>query len=285
MKKINFVFFGTPWFVIPILEELKKAGFIPSLVVTAPDKPQGRGHVLTPPAVKTWAIENNIPVLQPAKIRGNDEFYSQLKTLDSQLFIVAGYGKILPQEILDLPAHGTLNVHPSLLPLHRGPAPVESQILSADEKIGVSIIELDAEMDHGPRVAQESFPMPDPLPPAPELDAFIWTEGGKLLTKILPQWLNGVITPLEQDHSKATFTKKFTKEDGLIDLNADPQLNFRKFRANDPWPGTYFFVEKNNRQVRVIVKDADLVEGKLVIKRVVPEGKKETNYEDFMRNR
>ncbi|HVS80053.1 MAG TPA: methionyl-tRNA formyltransferase [Candidatus Paceibacterota bacterium] len=283
-RTLNFAFFGTPAFVIPVLEKLKNAGFIPSLVVTAPDKPQGRDHILTPPAVKVWAEENGIPVEQPAKVRGNTDFFTKLKARNFDLFIVAGYGKILPQEILDLPAKGTLNVHPSLLPLHRGPAPVESQILSGDENVGVSVIALDAEMDHGPIVAQKSFPMPEPLPRAPELDELLWPEGGKLLAEVLPQWIDGSVMPKEQDHSKAAFTKKFAKEDGLIDLADNPLLNFRKFKAHDPWPGTYFFVDQHGKKIRVIVKEADLIDGQFVVRRIIPEGKKEMNYADFMRN-
>lgn len=283
-------FFGTPQFVTPILDELAKASFLPSLIVTAPDRPRGRGLALTPPPIKTWADHHAIRVIQPQTLKGPEAlplFLAEGNTFD--LFIVAGYGNIIPQPILDMPAHGVLNVHPSLLPRYRGPAPVEGQILAGDERVGVSIIVLDGKIDHGPIVAQQSLPMPDPLPRTPELDALLWPLGGNLLARILPEWIAGTLQPIAQDHSRATFTKKFSKADGLLDIqpdetgkvDSDPIMNFRKIRAYDPWPGTYFFTEKNNKKIRIIITDAELKAGKLFITRIVPEGRSEMAYRDF----
>jgi len=131
MNNIPFVFFGTPEFAVSILEELKDAKIVPSLIVTAPDKPKGRGLVLTPPPVKIWAQLHNIPVVQPAKL--DNDFTEKLKNSSYKLFVVAAYGKIIPKAVLDIPTNGTLNVHPSLLPKYRGASPIQSQIL-ADEK-------------------------------------------------------------------------------------------------------------------------------------------------------
>jgi len=144
------VFFGTSRFSVIVLEELKKAGIMPELVVTAPDTPQGRKLILTPPPVKAWAQENGVKFLQPQKL--DDSFIGQLSKVNAQLFLLASYGKIIPQKVLDLPQHGTLNVHPSLLPKYRGPSPIQSQILADDKNVGVSIILLDEKMDHGPIV-------------------------------------------------------------------------------------------------------------------------------------
>ncbi len=140
---VSFAFFGTDEFSIIVLNELKKADFVPALVVTVPDRPKGRGLKLTPPPAKLWAEENNIPFLQPENLSP-----SKFKIPNSKfdVFIVAAYGKILPKTILDIPRCGVLNVHPSLLPLYRGPSPIEAQILDSAPEVGVSIMKIDEKM-------------------------------------------------------------------------------------------------------------------------------------------
>ncbi|HEY4486260.1 MAG TPA: methionyl-tRNA formyltransferase [Candidatus Paceibacterota bacterium] len=273
-----FIFFGTDEHAGTILDELKSAGLVPSLIVTAPDRPKGRGLQMTPPPVKLWAQKNDTPVLQSEKL--DTAFAGQLSQVNGQLFVVARYGKIIPKEILTMPKHGALNVHPSLLPFFRGPSPAQSQILEAVSETGVTIILLDEKVDHGPILAQEVVPMPEPLPRAYELEDMLAHLGGKLLAETIPQWIAGEIDPQEQDHGNATFTKKIKKEDGLIDRAGNPELNLRKIRAYDPWPGTYFF--KDSTRVKII--DATLEDRKLKITRVIPEGKKEMDYETFLRN-
>lgn len=283
----QFVFFGTSRFSLIVLDELKHAGIVPELIVTAPDKPQGRNLVLTSPPVKTWAEQNNVPFLQPAKL--DDAFIDKLQAISYKLFLVASYGKIIPQKILDLPEHGTLNVHPSLLPKYRGPSPIQSQVLADEKDIGVSIMLLDEKMDHGPIVARAQCIVDNTQkeggwpPNAKELEELLARQGGALLAKTIPEWLAGSITPQEQEHDKATYTKKITKEDALLDLAGDPYKNFLKIRAYGPWPGTYFFVEKKGAKIRVLIKDATFENGVLTITRVIPEGKKEVSYEDFLR--
>lgn len=291
-NKQKIVFWGTSSFSIGVLEALKESGVIPDLIVTAPDKPRGRKLLITPPPVKIWAQENNIPFLQPEIL--NASLSSMLHDLRSTLFIVASYGKIISQPVLDIPKYGSLNVHPSLLPKLRGASPIQSAILSEDTT-GVTIMLLDDKMDHGPIVAQKEIPItpwPAPTreestrggpPKASELEQKLAYEGGKLLAETIPRWIAGEITVQEQDHTKATYTKKFTKEDGLIDLSGDPTMNFRKVQAFDVWPKAYFFTERHGKQIRVAVTDAELTGGNLVIKKVLPEGKKEMNYEDFLR--
>lgn len=289
MEKIKFVFFGSSKFSCIILDELEEAGFLPSLIVTGIDKPQGRKLVLTSPPTKTWADARQIPCLQPAKI-SDPEFQKLLKaeaSAGAELFIVASYGKIISRKILDIPTFSTLNVHPSLLPKLRGATPIQSAILSENET-GVSIMILDEEMDHGPILGQEvfkpekgsteSWPMY-----ADELEEKLGELGGALLAKIIPEWVEGAITPVEQNHSKATYTKKITKEDGLIDLEDDAEKNLRKIRAYAGWPTAYFFLEKGGKKTRIVIKEAELVDGKLVLTKVIPEGKKEMSYEDFLR--
>lgn len=287
---IKIAFFGTPYFAVTILEELNKTGIIPALIVTAPDKPQGRGLILTPPPVKIWAQENNIKFIQPTNLKENSAGEtSQIVELLNEswdLFIVAAYGKIIPENILEIPKYKTLNVHPSLLPKLRGPSPIESSILNDDRDIGVSIMRLDKEMDHGPIVTQEKIPYENigvwPIN-ATKLKDFAAHFGGALLAKILPDWISGNIVEKEQDHTQATYCKKIIKADGLIDLDTDAYINYLKICAYCDWPGTYFFKENNGKKIRVTIKKALYKNDQLVIESVVPEGKSEMPYLDFLR--
>lgn len=280
-NKSKIAFFGTPELAVFVLEELKNSGIVPDIIVTAPDRPKGRGLELSPPPVKAWAQKNNIPVLQPEKL--DNSFIRQLSNVNCQLFVVAAYGKIIPKEVLVLPKFGNLNVHPSLLPEFRGPSPIESAILSGQEKTGVSIMLLDEKTDHGPVLAQRDAPIGETTGKM-ELSEKLFRLGGKILAEVIPRWVRGEVEAIPQDHDRATYTKKITKEDGLLDLPADPVLNFRKIRAYETWPGTYFFAEKSGKKIRVVVKSAELKDGKLVIKKVVPEGKKEMDYDSFAKS-
>jgi len=278
---MRYAFFGTDEFSLGVLEELTKSGFKPSLIVTMPDAPKGRGRVLTPPPIKIWSGQNNVPILQPEKL--DKDFCHKLSVMGYELFVVASYGKIIPKNILDLPKHKTLNVHPSLLPRLRGASPIQTAILS-EETTGVSIMRLDEKMDHGPIVDQEVVEFPSWPIPATELEDKLAHEGGKLLAHILPDWIPGNIEEQEQDEDQATYTKKITKEEGLISLSDSGELNYRRFLAYQPWPGTYFFANKGGQEIRVLIKDATLENGKFNILKVLPEGKKEMSFSDFSRN-
>lgn len=274
------VFFGTDEFSVGVLDELLAHNLAPNLIVTAPDRPQGRGLTLTPPAVKVWAQEHHINVLQPEKI--NDAFIADLGT-DWDIFLLASYGAIIPQRVLDIPRHGTLNVHPSLLPLYRGASPIESAILDDAKETGVTIMLMDDKVDHGPIVLQEVAYFPT-WPSKPEVLDTLATLGGRLLAEAIPLWITGGIDEQEQEHEFATFTRKITKADGEISRDDDDYLNFLKIQAYNPWPSTFFFAEKNGKQVRVKITEASFENGKLKILRVVPEGKKEVDYETFLRS-
>jgi len=277
----KFAFFGTDELSVKVLETLKDRGLLPSLIVTVPDQPKGRKLVLTPPPVKLWALENKIDFAQPESLN-DPAFYSTLDTRHSTFFLVASYGKIIPQNILDLPTHGSLNIHPSLLPKYRGATPLESAILAGDDKTGVTIMKLDAEMDHGPIVAQTELDISD-LPYYEKLRDELAEMGANLLADVLPKYLSGELVPTEQDHSQATFTKKIEKADGLIDLDGNPGLNYRKIRAFTPWPGAYFFIKKDDRDFRVLIKKARLENGEPIIESVIPEGKSEMDWDSFQR--
>lgn len=273
----SIAYFGTPEFSVYVLEELAAAGIEPDIVVTAPDRPAGRGMKLQAPPVKEWAERNNLPTLQPESLKKESDALSLLQNSEWDLFIVAAYGKILPKEIIDLPRRGVLNVHPSLLPRFRGASPVESQILEDEKETGVSIMLIDEEMDHGPIVAQASIEPEEWPVRASILEELLAREGGKLLAEAIPPWLSGEIEAAEQDHDKATYTKKITKQDGEIDLTDSAHQNWLKFNAYDGWPGTYFFKNK----VRVKIADAEYKNGVFTPLKVIPEGKKEMDWTTF----
>lgn len=293
-NKLNFVFFGTPDVAEQTLDILKQGGFLPTLIVTAPDRPAGRKMLLTPPPVKTWAIKNNIPYIQPEKdikkevnvalrsiaqadapsiaIREHADMRAEKSNID--LFLVIAYGKILPEEIIKMPRLGSINIHYSLLPKYRGASPVESAILSGDTETGVAIQQMEYKMDAGPILAEEKTEIGQ-TETAPELRTRLIKIGADLLVKILPDFLTGKITPIPQDDEQATFCKKIKKEDGLVDLElGNPQTMYNKFRAYKIWPRTYFFRDGK----RIIITDAILQDGKFVIKKVIPEGGKEQEY-------
>lgn len=290
MKKINFVFFGTDKFSVDVLNQLKIADILPDLIVTTPDSIQGRGMKLTPCAVRIWAEENNIKNIQPERLSG--DFAAQLKSyknesgenLNWDVFVVVSYGKIIPQEILNIPAHGVLNVHPSLLPRHRGPSPIETAILNDELKTGVTIMLIDEKVDHGPIVAQEVVEFTE-WPNKKVVSEKLAEVGGKILAKILPLYISGEISPVAQNHDEATFTKKIQKADAEIFLadssDISERQNFLKIMAYTPDPGAFFFTEKNGKKIRVKITDAKYQNNSLEILRIIPEGKKEQYFKGF----
>lgn len=218
-----------------MLERLLNVGYSPSLVVTGPDKKAGRKQELTLSPVKEVALKHNLPLAQP---ENPAELQERKELKEAELFVLSAYGNILSKELIELPSKGVLNVHPSLLPKYRGPAPERFALLNGEEKTGVTIILMDEQVDHGPIVTQEEFVIPQDMRHE-ELHAKLGEIGGELLVKTLPQWLLGKITPKEQNHDQATFTKKITKEDGRIDWNKEAAYIARQIRAFDPWPGTF----------------------------------------------
>lgn len=277
-QKISWAFFGTSELSVIVLDELKSKGLIPKLIITSEDKPKGRKLLLTPPEAKSWADKEGVSVLQLKSLR-NAESVEKIKSFgDFEFFLVASYGKIIPNEILDLPKHKTINIHPSLLPKLRGPSPIQSAILKETET-GVSIIRLDDQVDHGPLLAQKKVEIDWP-PYEQDLENLVAKVGASMVADLLPDLLENKIQEKEQDHSKATFCEKIKKSDGEINLNDSPNLNLIKIRAYHKWPGAFFFV--NNK--RIIVKRAHTENNELVIDRIVPEGKKEMDYKDYIRN-
>ena len=282
----RFIFFGSSAFSIYVLDSLGEAGLAPALIISTPDKPKGRGQKLSPSPVKVWAEEHGIDVLTPEKLDNNFVKILQVSGFRFQVscFLVASYGKIIPPSVFELPPRGALNIHPSLLPCYRGPSPIESMILADDEdSVGATIIKIDEEVDHGPILAREKVEIKNWPVGALELEHILGTAGGRLFARILPDYLSGKIVPINQDDTKATFTKKLSKVDGEIDLAQDPAKNFLKIKAFEGWPGAYFFAIQSGKKIRVLIKKAELRGRELIIKSVVPEGKKEMPYEDFSR--
>lgn len=281
-KDINWVFFGSSQFSVYVLDELKTHHILPRLIITTSDKPKGRKLVLTPTPVKTWAEENGIAVIEPLSLKNNNaELISKLKSGSYDLFLVASYGKIIPKEIFEIPEHKTLNIHPSLLPKYRGASPIQSQILEDTKKIGTTIMQIEETMDTGPIVIQKNIVLENWPMGRKELEKILAKEGARLLAHILPEWLIGAIDPIMQNEDLATYCQKIEKTFGEINLAEDPYKNLLKIKAFEEWPTAYYFYNDK----RIIVTEATIENGMLKILKVIPEGKKEMPYEDFLRGR
>lgn len=282
LHDVRFAFLGTSHRAVYVLEELVCAGFSPVSIITIPDKRSGRGLRPTAPAVKTWACTHAIEIFQPETLRSDALENISLTELD--VCIVADYGKIIPKTLLNMPKRGFLNIHPSLLPRFRGPSPTRSAILHNERTVGVSIIVLDEQLDHGPIVIQKKIDIARWPPKNSELEKALFTAGGKLLAQVLPQYVSGYIEPQEQDHSLATYCRKFIKDDGNLDLSDDPYKNLLKIYALEGWPGTYTFFERHGTRIRTQILDAHIENNTLVIDRVRPENGRDMSYEAFLRS-
>lgn len=248
---MNIVFFGTPQFVTPVLETLVKH-FTVIAVVTAPDKKAGRKQLLTPSPIKKFALDDNVqlPVLTPTTF--DEETRKQLSAMQPDLFVVAAYGYILPDEVLKIPPFGAINIHPSLLPKFRGPTPVPATLLSGDEVTGVTIIKMDEQMDHGPILAMQSYRIHE-TDTTETLLVHLFNLSAAMIPDIIMNYTNGKIEPKVQDESHATYTKLITKTDGMITVDNPPdKLTLdRMIRAYYPWPGVWTTVTIKLKQVRV----------------------------------
>lgn len=312
---MKIAFFGTSEFVGSVqharfLRRLVAAGVRPVVVVTAPDAPSG----LRISAVQSAALEFGLPVLQPSTL---DRFSQELAEREIELSLVVAYGKILPDEVLAVPKFGSLNVHPSLLPRWRGPAPIQAAILAGDTVTGVTIIQMDEQMDHGPIIAKREFPLAlrrlEGLAgrawTAPALSDALIELGVELFLEILEPWVGGKITPEPQHHEAATYSRILKKEDGHIDWSKPAVEIERMVRAFWPWPGAYAFWQRGGERVRLVIEGARcevqgagernaplgtaLVAsgsfavvtgaGLVVIERVKPEGKRSMSGQEFLR--
>jgi methionyl-tRNA formyltransferase len=302
-KKPKIIFLGTPEFGAIILEKLIKAGLEPALVFTMPDKLIGRKQILTPTPVKVIAEKYGIPVLQTKKVQ---EFKSEIEKLNPDLIISAAFGQLFPKEILDIPKFGGLNIHPSLLPRHRGPSPIQNTVLKGDKETGVTVILMDEILDHGPIVAT-SKPVPITNETTKDLMRILAEIGAKLIIETIPKWLKGEVKPQIQDHSLATETILIKKEDGKIDWKKPAQEIEKQIRAFTPWPTSFAFWQKSDKLIQVKILKARVLKSEnnnpvaktlvvsskeigiqcgkdiLVVEKLQLEGGKEMSSEEFLR--
>jgi len=235
---MRLVFMGTPTFAVPVLEGMTCLDGSEIVgVYTPPDRPAGRGRIAQSSPVKNYAEEHGLPVFQPANFR-SDETEAELAALQPDAVIVAAYGKLLPKPILDLAPLGCLNIHPSLLPRHRGPSPVATTILDGDQVTGVTIMLLDEGMDTGPLIAQHEFFLKG-SETTDGLTMALFELGGNLLREILPQWQSGDLLSEPQDESLASVTRKLERVDGSADWSLTADELERRARAFTPWPGLF----------------------------------------------
>lgn len=235
---IRVIFIGTAPLAVPSLQALIAApDFSVVAAVTQPDRPQGRKLQLQPSAVKTCAMEHSIPVLQPERVR-HESSLAALRALDPDLIVVAAYGQILPKALLDLPRHGCLNVHTSLLPRHRGAAPIQWALLEGDAETGVTIMQMDPGLDTGPILTQQ-------ITPITESDNAITVHdrlavlGAELLLQTARRWVAGTVSPVPQPDAGTTYARKIEKVDGLLDWSLSANRLWNRVRGLVPWPGAH----------------------------------------------
>jgi methionyl-tRNA formyltransferase len=302
--KVRTVFMGTPQFAVTILESLLQNSCQVLSVYTQPDKPAGRGRPVVFSPVKKLALERQIPVIQPETFKSS-EVVEKLASLQPELIIVAAFGAILPPEVLSLPKFACLNVHPSLLPRHRGPSPVADTILYGDELAGVTIMLMDAGMDSGPILAQEKVGISF-MNTTGSLSSKLADVGARLLLETLPKWLGGEIKPQAQDESQATYSKLITSKDAEIDWHLSAVELWRRVRAYNPWPICYTWCQGKRLKIHRTIPCGDVADGGVgeVVALAEPpgvgvvtgdgilglcevqlEGKREMSVEDFVRGK
>ena len=255
---LNLVFCGTPSFAVPTLDQLVEAGFHVQLVVTQPDRPKGRGLELVPSPVKRRAIELGLPITQPERIKNNADFRAQLTDLKPDTIIVVGYGRIIPQWMLDLPPLGNINLHASLLPRYRGAAPIQWAIARGETITGVTTMKLNAGLDTGDILLQREIPIA-PADTAETLAPTLAALGADLIVETLLGLQTGAVRPRPQDHTQATLAPILTKEDGLIDFSQPASEIMNRMRGFQPWPGAHTkFRGKNLQAWKASVSDLTL---------------------------
>lgn len=298
---MKLVFCGTPQFAVPSLERLVAAGFNVQLVVCQPDRPQGRGMELAAPPVKQAAQRFGLPVVQPEKIKKNEEFQKQLTDLHPDAIVVVAYGRIIPPWMLHLPPMGNINVHASLLPKYRGAAPIQWAIANGETMTGVTTMLLDEGLDTGDILLKRQMPIA-PEDTATTLAPRLAELGADLLVETLMELQRGILEPVPQDDSLATLAPLLKKEDGLVDFSRSAREIHNRLRGFQPWPGAYtHFRGKNLKLIAARVSDSEpqLSPGELRVSddkllavcgsgavlellQVQPEGKKAMSASEFI---
>lgn len=301
-KEIKVVFFGSADFSVPILLELIKR-FKVQAVVTEIDKPAGRGREIIQGPVKIMAKQHKIPYFQPLSIKKNPKLYKMIADLKPDVIVTASYGKIIPLEILNIPEHGSINVHPSLLPKYRGCSPIQTALCNGDDKTGVTIILMDEGMDSGDIIDQKEIEI-NPNEDYTDLAHKLALLSAEMLVTCIPKYINGQIELVIQDDHQATFTKKIEKNYGRIDWQKTAKEIFNQYRGYKLWPGSFttfknrkldlIEIEYNNslkiddqyKNGQVFVQDRSVYikcsDGAVQIKQVKLEGKKEVDINNFV---
>ncbi|MER3407052.1 MAG: methionyl-tRNA formyltransferase [Patescibacteria group bacterium] len=260
MKKIlPFIFFGSTNFSIYVLKEILKK-YKPLLVVTLPAKRKERGLKLKPNEVYNFALKEKLPVIE---LKEWEDFKKEINLVKPLMGLIAGFGKIIPKEIIELFPKGILNIHPSLLPKYRGPSPIQQTILNGEKYSGITIILIDELVDHGPIIAQEAIELKgneDYL----KLEEILGKLGGFKFNQIIEDYLEGKIEPTKQDHSRATYTKKINFEDGYLNINDDYEIWQRKIRALNPEPGTYIYINLKGEKKLLKIFKIEKIDEKLI---------------------
>ncbi len=296
----HLVFCGTPRFAVPTLEALVRAGFAVDLVVTQPDRPKGRGMEMALSPVKQSALELRLPVVQPEKIKNNQDFRAQMESLRPEAIVVVGYGRIVPQWMIDLPPLGNINLHASLLPRYRGAAPIQWAIACGETTTGVTIMRIDAGLDTGDILQQRKVAI-DPEDSSDTLAPKLATVGAELMVETLPELSAGTLHAKVQDHAAATLAPILRKEDGQVDFQRSAAEIRDRLRGFQPWPGA--FTQFRGRQLVIgsasvannvlrVPPGSLVVEGtrlfvackdsSLELLEVQPEGKKRMPPRDFI---
>lgn len=302
--EVRTIFMGSPQFAVPILRSLLRSPYHVVAVYTQPDKPVGRSRRIALPPVKRLAMEHGVPVIQPKTLK-SAEALGELASFKPELIVVSAFGHILPQEVLALPKFGCLNVHPSLLPRHRGPSPVAASILCGDQPTGVTIMLMDVGIDSGPILAQRKVGISF-TDTAGSLASKLASVGAELLIETLPEWLEGKLEPQPQDEAEATYSKLITSEDGEIDWRLSAVELWQMARAYNPWPGCYTWWKGKRLKIPKTTPFGDVAKGEvgevvalpeppevgvstgrgiLGLCQVQLEGKHEMSVDDFIRGR
>jgi methionyl-tRNA formyltransferase len=267
----KFVFFGSPRYAEIVLEALIKNGYVPELVVCNPDRLVGRKRVLTAPETKVLAEKHNIAVFQPESLRGDINW--AINWADIDFSIVAVYGQIIPEEIIELPRLGTLGLHPSWLPKYRGPSPIKSVILAGERWTAATIYQMDKGMDSGPTLWGKPIEIKEGEN-AEDLGERLWQEEADGLLSILPDFLAGKLEARPQNHELATYTKMFETKDGEVDMQKDsPEQIYRKILALYEEPGVYTFNFTGREGKRVKLLEASMNDDELKVTRIHEAGK------------
>ncbi len=295
----NLVFCGTPRFAVPALERLAAAGHRIHLVVTQPDRPKGRGLELVASPVKQTAQKLNLPITQPDRIKSDEEFRAKLTTLKPDAIIVVGYGRIIPQWMLDLPLLGNINLHASLLPKYRGAAPIQWAIASGETVTGNTTMRIDAGLDTGDILLQRDLPI-KPDDTSESLAPPLADMGADLLVETLAGLKAGTIHSRKQDDSRATLAPILKKEDGQIDFSRPATDIYNRLRGFQPWPGAFTKFRGKNLQLlsarpadeHVAPAELKIIEDRLLVGcaqntsleliEIQLEGKKRTSAKDFL---